>query len=319
MSVSITFLGGAGTVTGSKYLVRHNNHSLLLDCGLFQGYKLLRLRNWQPLPVTPHQIDSVVLTHAHLDHSGYLPLLARDGYTKDVHCTPGTRDLCAILLPDSGHLQEEDAAYLNRHALSKHQPALPLYTRLDALHSLKQLRPHPFGKAFEPIPGWRVQFSHAGHILGAASVLRYQSFDLVVLDIGLPRLDGLRVLAGMRERGDSTPVLMLTARDGIEDRVQALDVGADDYLGKPFNPRELLARIRSVLRRAQNPGPAANPAAAGGAARGARHRRSAGRQPPIPVGAGAGLRHQDRPAVAPGGLHRAGAVPGVLAELRCQQ
>ncbi|HNM41388.1 MAG TPA: MBL fold metallo-hydrolase, partial [Giesbergeria sp.] len=96
MSVSITFLGGAGTVTGSKYLVRHNNHSLLLDCGLFQGYKLLRLRNWQPLPVTPHQIDSVVLTHAHLDHSGYLPLLARDGYTKDVHCTPGTRDLCAI-------------------------------------------------------------------------------------------------------------------------------------------------------------------------------------------------------------------------------
>lgn len=191
MSVSITFLGGAGTVTGSKYLVRHNNHSLLIDCGLFQGYKLLRLRNWQPLPVTPHQIDSVVLTHAHLDHSGYLPLLARDGYTKDVHCTPGTRDLCAILLPDSGHLQEEDAAYLNRHALSKHQPALPLYTRLDALHSLKQLRPHPFGKAFEPIPGWRVQFSHAGHILGAASVLLEVGGRRILFSGDLGRSDDL--------------------------------------------------------------------------------------------------------------------------------
>ncbi|MGB3451282.1 MAG: MBL fold metallo-hydrolase [Giesbergeria sp.] len=171
MTVSITFLGGTGTVTGSKYLVRHKGHCMLLDCGLFQGYKLLRLRNWQPLPVTPHQIDAVVLTHAHLDHSGYLPLLAKGGYTKPVHCTPGTRDLCAILLPDSGHLQEEDAAYLNRHQLSKHAPALPLYTRQDALHCLKQLRTHAFHKSFEPIPGWRVTFSHAGHILGAASVL----------------------------------------------------------------------------------------------------------------------------------------------------
>ena len=151
MSVSITFLGGADTVTGSKYLVRHNNHSLLIDCGLFQGYKLLRLRNWQPLPVTPHQIDSVVLTHAHLDHSGYLPLLARDGYTKDVHCTPGTRDLCAILLPDSGHLQEEEAAYLNRHRASRHEPALPLYSRQDAVHSLRLLQAHPLHQAFEDL------------------------------------------------------------------------------------------------------------------------------------------------------------------------
>ncbi len=171
MSVSITFLGAAGTVTGSKYLVRDGSHSLLVDCGLFQGYKLLRERNWQRLPVSTHQIDAVVLTHAHLDHSGYLPLLAREGYTKPIHCTSGTRDLCAILLPDSGHLQEEDAAYLNRHALSRHQPALPLYTRQDAVNCLKQFRTHAFGKAFEPIPGWRVRFSHSGHILGAASVL----------------------------------------------------------------------------------------------------------------------------------------------------
>ena len=171
MTVSITFLGGTGTVTGSKYLVRHNGHCLLLDCGLFQGYKQLRLRNWQPLPITPHQIDAVVLTHAHLDHSGYLPLLAKDGYTKAIHCTPGTRDLCAILLPDSGYLQEEDAAYLNRHQLSRHAPALPLYTRQDALRCMKQFRTHAFHKRFEPIAGWHATYSHAGHILGAASVL----------------------------------------------------------------------------------------------------------------------------------------------------
>ncbi|WP_119966729.1 MBL fold metallo-hydrolase [Simplicispira lacusdiani] len=191
MAVSITFLGGAGTVTGSKYLVRHNGHSMLVDCGLFQGYKQLRLRNWQPLPVTPHQIDAVVLTHAHLDHSGYLPLLARDGYTKAIHCTPGTRDLCAILLPDSGHLQEEDAAFLNRHQLSQHAPALPLYTRLDAQHCLKQFRTHHTHKPFEPIPGWRVTFSQAGHILGAASVLLEVGGRRILFSGDLGRTDDL--------------------------------------------------------------------------------------------------------------------------------
>ncbi|MBY0409309.1 MAG: MBL fold metallo-hydrolase, partial [Burkholderiaceae bacterium] len=165
------FLGGSGTVTGSKHLVRCDGKSMLIDCGLFQGYKQLRLRNWQPLPLSPSDIDSVVLTHAHLDHSGYLPLLTRDGYRHDIHTTLGTRDLCAILLPDSGHLQEEDAAYLNRHQLSTHTPALPLYTQLDALHSLKQFKAHRMHERFEPLPGWHVTFSSAGHILGAASVL----------------------------------------------------------------------------------------------------------------------------------------------------
>jgi len=109
MSVQVTFLGGAGTVTGSKFLVQHAGRSLLVDCGLFQGYKQLRLRNWAALPVALGGIDAVALTHAHLDHSGYLPLLVRQGYRGPVWCTPGTRDLCRILLPDSGHLQEEDA------------------------------------------------------------------------------------------------------------------------------------------------------------------------------------------------------------------
>jgi metallo-beta-lactamase family protein len=171
MSVSITFLGGANTVTGSKYLVRHGRNTLLVDCGLFQGYKQLRLRNWTPLPIAPGQIDAVILTHAHLDHSGYLPLLAREGFQGHVWATPGTRELCSILLPDSGHIQEEDAAYANRHGFSKHTPALPLYTRKDALASLKLIKPVAFNHSFEPMPGCQATFSHAGHILGAASLL----------------------------------------------------------------------------------------------------------------------------------------------------
>ncbi len=171
MSVTLTFLGGADTVTGSKYLVQHDGYSLLVDCGLFQGYKQLRLRNWRPLPVVPGQVHAVILTHAHLDHSGYLPLLAREGFRGRVYATPGTRDLCGILLPDSGHIQEEDAAFANRHGFSKHAPALPLYTRQDALSSLKQIRPVEMGRLFEPIHGWQARFTSAGHILGAASLL----------------------------------------------------------------------------------------------------------------------------------------------------
>ena len=171
MSVNITFLGGSGTVTGSKYLVQHDGRRLLIDCVLFQGYKQLRLRNWTPLPVAPNQINAVLLTHAHLDHSGYLPLLAKEGYSGHVYATSGTRDLCRILLPDSGHIQEEDAAFVNRHGFSKHETALPLYTRQDALDSLHLLKAVEFGISFQPIPLWRATFSAAGHILGASSVL----------------------------------------------------------------------------------------------------------------------------------------------------
>ena len=171
MTVNITFLGGADTVTGSKYLVRHGEQSLLVDCGLFQGYKQLRLRNWTPLPVAPDQINAVLLTHAHLDHSGYLPLLVKEGFQGHVFGSHGTQALCKILLPDSGHIQEEDAAFANRHAFSKHSPALPLYTRQDALDCLPQIKPVAWGTTFQPIPGWRATFSEAGHILGASSVL----------------------------------------------------------------------------------------------------------------------------------------------------
>jgi len=171
MSVTITFLGGADTVTGSKYLVSHDKQCLLVDCGMFQGVKQLRLRNWAPLSVEPGSIGAVVLTHAHLDHGGYLPLLVREGFAGKVYATPATRDLCKILLPDSGYLQEEDAAFANRHGFSKHAPAKPLYTRNDAVASLKHIKATAFGRTVSPMPGWRITFQQAGHILGASSVL----------------------------------------------------------------------------------------------------------------------------------------------------
>ncbi len=130
--MKLTFLGAVGTVTGSKYLIETGAIRLLVDCGLFQGLKPLRLRNWAALPIEPTSIDAVALTHAHLDHSGYLPLLVRNGFSGPVLCTEATRDLCAILLPDSGHLMERDAEFANRHGFSKHHPALPLYTQRDA-------------------------------------------------------------------------------------------------------------------------------------------------------------------------------------------
>lgn len=191
MSVTITFLGGADTVTGSKFLIHHDKHRLLVDCGLFQGVKQLRLRNRTPLPVAPDQIDAVILTHAHIDHSGYLPLLVKEGFAGKVHATRGTRDLCKILLPDSGHLQEEDAAFANRHGFSKHAPALPLYTRNDARACLRQIKASDFGKRFSPIPGWHVTFLEAGHILGASSVLVEVAGRRVLFSGDLGRSDDL--------------------------------------------------------------------------------------------------------------------------------
>ncbi len=171
MSATITFLGAADTVTGSKYLIEHNDERLLVDCGLFQGYKQLRLRNWAPMPIAAARINAVVLTHAHLDHSGYLPLLVKNGFKGRVHATEGTCDLGRILLPDSGHIQEEDAFFANRHGFSKHAPALPLYTKQEAIDSLKQLHAEQQDQWFEPIRGWKARFQPAGHILGAASLL----------------------------------------------------------------------------------------------------------------------------------------------------
>ena len=133
MAPTLMFIGGAQTVTGSKTLLDTDGGRVLVDCGLFQGRKNLRLQNWEPFPVPPNSIDAVVLTHAHIDHCGYLPRLVNEGFTGPVYCTDGTKKLADIVLPDSGYLHEEEAAYANRKGFSKHDPALPLYTEADAV------------------------------------------------------------------------------------------------------------------------------------------------------------------------------------------
>lgn len=167
---TLQFLGAAGTVTGSRYLVQANGQRILVDCGLFQGYKQLRERNRAPFPVPPSSIDSILLTHAHLDHSGYIPALVRDGFRGKVHCTPATKELCALLLPDSGFLQEEEAKHARKKGYSKHENPMPLYTGQDAVASLEQFEVHDFGSDIELASGIRATFHPAGHILGAAQI-----------------------------------------------------------------------------------------------------------------------------------------------------
>ena len=186
--MELTFLGATGTVTGSKYLLTVGSKRILVDCGLFQGLKQLRLRNWTDLPIDPKVVDAVVLTHAHIDHAGYLPLFIKNGFTGPVYCSEGTRDLCEILLPDSGHLQEEEAEYANKRGFSKHSPALPLYTEIDAIHALKQLMPVAMNQDIDLGDGLTLRLAPAGHILGAASVLLKNSQTSILFsgDIGRP-------------------------------------------------------------------------------------------------------------------------------------
>jgi metallo-beta-lactamase family protein len=169
MALTLGFHGGAGTVTGSKFLLDADGKRLLVDCGLFQGLKQLRLMNWRPLPFQPASIGAVVLTHAHIDHSGYLPRLVREGYGGPIYCTPATRALAQILLLDAARLQEEDADYANRKGFSKHHPALPLFTEADAVAALRQFHPIEHEQWFEPA-GIRACLHNAGHILGSAFV-----------------------------------------------------------------------------------------------------------------------------------------------------
>lgn len=166
-STRLSFFGAAGTVTGSRYLLEARGRKLLVDCGLFQGYKQLRERNWAALPFDARALDAVLLTHAHIDHSGFLPALTRAGFRGRIYCSEGTYELCRILLPDSAHLQEEDAKFANRHGLSKHKPALPLYTADDAQKCLQQFSPVARDQPFVPTDGVTVVFRNAGHLLGS--------------------------------------------------------------------------------------------------------------------------------------------------------
>lgn len=184
----IQFLGATQTVTGSKYLIQTDRMKVLVDSGLFQGHKALRLRNWASLPVDPKTIDYVLLTHAHIDHSGYIPLLVKHGFRGKILCTDATYALCRILLPDSGYLQEEEARYANHKKSSKHHPALPLYTEEDAEKSLEYFETVSFHQVIKLHEGFSCQFFYAGHILGASSIrLEHEKVSILFSgDVGRP-------------------------------------------------------------------------------------------------------------------------------------
>lgn len=171
MAFELQFLGAAETVTGSKYLLKHNGKQILVDCGLFQGVKSLRLKNWDKFPVNPAEIDALILTHAHIDHSGYIPRLIKEGFKGKIYATPATKELCGILLPDSGHIMEEEAEYLNRHKRTKHTPALPLFTIEDAERALQYFEVVPYKEKKSLGADISFQFQYVGHILGAASAI----------------------------------------------------------------------------------------------------------------------------------------------------
>ena len=266
----ITFLGAAETVTGSRFLVDVNDSRILVDCGLFQGVKRLRLKNWEPCPADPASIDAVVITHAHIDHTGYLPSLVRDGFAGDIWCTPGTAALSDILLPDTAYLQEEEARYANKRRSSRHHPALPRFTQADAAVALSALRTAEFGEAFEPAPGVEVRFSRAGHILGASSVWLSDGSKSVVFSGDLGRDDDL--VMNPPEPPPSADHLVIESTYG-------------DRSHPDEDPREVIAR--TVSRTAERGGIVLIPVFAVGRAQTILHvlaeLRRDGRIPTVPV------------------------------------
>jgi len=275
VTLRLTFLGAAGTVTGSKHLLELGGRRVLVDCGLFQGLKELRLRNWEPLPVDPASIDAVVLTHAHLDHCGYLPRLVAGGFRGRIFCTPATKELCSLVLPDSAHIQEEDAREANRHGFTKHHPALPLYTSIDAARALEHLQPVGYER---PVPLWSgdgashvpgtsyasathvpgtsaptVEFVNAGHLLGS-SYARIRVGDRTLLfggDLGrysrpvLP--DPSPVLDADILLLESTYGDRLHEPDDNGERLASIVRGAVQRGGKLIVPAFAIGRVEEVL------------------------------------------------------------------------
>ena len=228
---SLTFLGAARTVTGSKHLLEVDGHRILFDCGMFQGLKELRERNWLPLPVQPDTIETVVLTHAHIDHSGWLPRLVRGGFKGKVHSTAATADLCKLVLPDAAHIQEEDAKFANKRGYSKHAPALPLYTQDDAAEALSRFVVHPFRHPLPIAPGIEAQFINAGHLLGSSYVL-------------VSRSGGGRILFGGDLGRYSRPILP-DPSPGVEADVLLLESTYGDRLHPPEDDGAALAKVVS--------------------------------------------------------------------------
>lgn len=219
----LTFLGATNTVTGSKFLLTFENKNILVDCGLFQGLKNLRLRNWTKFPIDPRLIDAVILTHAHIDHSGYLPVLVNNGFTGKIYCSHATKDLCAILLSDSGYLQEEEARIANKYGYSKHKPALPLYTREDAEATLKQFQSIDFRKNIKLAEETFATLIPAGHILGASfvQIKHYEKILLFSGDLGRPN-DPIMYAPSIMQAADYL-VLESTYGDRLHEKENPLD------------------------------------------------------------------------------------------------
>lgn len=219
----ITFLGATKTVTGSKYLLTLGNKNILVDCGLFQGIKELRTRNWTTFPVDPRSIDAVILTHAHVDHSGYLPVLVKNGFTGPIYCSSATKDLCSVLLPDSGFLQEEEARTANKYGYSKHKPALPLYTMTEALATLKQFKEVEFRKYKKVDEETYFSLIPAGHILGA-SFVEFKHFGTTLTfsgDLGRPD-DPIMYAPSVLQAADYL-VLEATYGNRLHEKINPLD------------------------------------------------------------------------------------------------
>ena len=251
--MKISFLGGTGTVTGSKYLFDDGEKNTLIDCGLFQGFKQLRLRNWQPLPFKSRAIEAVVLTHAHIDHSGYLPLLVKSGFGGPVYCSKATFELCRLLLPDSGYLQEEEARYANKRGISKHKPALPLYTAEDAERALESFRPVDYDTAIKLSSTSAARLLPAGHILGASMVVidAVKKRILFSGDLGRPNDPIMRPPTKV----ESADVLILEStygdrRHGSADPEQELALHLGNALGRGgvvVVPAFAVGRAQSLL------------------------------------------------------------------------
>jgi metallo-beta-lactamase family protein len=254
MTSSLTFLGAARTVTGSKHLLAFDNRHVLFDAGLFQGLKEHRRLNWEEFPLPPSSLDAIVLTHAHLDHVGYLPRLVAKGFRGRVFCTAGTQELARLVLPDSARIQEEDARQANRHGYSKHDPALPLYTEADAFRALTQLQPVSYHQPIEILPGLTIEFRIAGHLLGSAFVLAQLTNGPTVLFGGDLGRYGRPVLPDP-EPMVAADILLLESTYGDRDHIvdddgEALAVVVRETAaagGKVIVPSFAIGRVEEVL------------------------------------------------------------------------
>ncbi len=232
--MQLTFLGATGTVTGSRTLLESKGKRILIDCGLFQGLKQLRLKNWDAFPVEPSSIDEILLTHAHIDHSGYLPRLVKMGFSGRIYCTSGTHDLCQILLPDSAHLQEEEARYANQKGFSKHHPALPLYSQDDAQRALDLFQTVDFHELVDLGDGLQARFYSNAHILGS-SCIHISDGDKSVLFSG--------------DVGRSNDPLMRAPEIPPASDYLVIESTYGDRLHDPVNTLELLAQyIRETVQ-----------------------------------------------------------------------